>query len=312
MLRSIARLGLAPALAWALGASGAAAQDIYINASNTDHAYIAQYIGGDLVRTYTAHKGYQEPELTWVDEILPSWVIQARQADLYVRYGLRADVWADTVIEASRNPAIQFGQPGHLDPARGIEALEVPRGPVDRRLGRVHIQGNPHYLLDPHNARPVARTIARRMQAIWPEHADSFQSNLDDFLARLERKLSEWEERAAPLEGRNLATYHRTWTYFTERYGIDVVGVCEPKPGISPTPADLQTLIAAMRETRTTVLIKAPVYSERWPDYVDERLDHDVNVLTLGAHVGGDEGIDTYFALFDYLIDNLRRAYGVQ
>ena len=60
-----------------------------------------------------------------------------------------------------------------------------------------------------------------------------------------------------------------------------------------------------------SVLIKAPVYSEKWPEFVVEQLDYEVTILTLGAHVGGDDGVETYFDLFDYLIDKLLEAYGL-
>ena len=310
-LRAMGATAMACAVAalWGAGTPAMAA-DIFIMTSNTDHAYIAKHLGGELVEVYTPHKGYQEPELTWVDEILPSWVIKARRADLYIRYGLYADIWADTVIEASRNHDIFFGAPGYLDPAEGIAVLDVPSGPVDRRLGEVHLFGNPHFLLDPANAAHVARATAKRMTLLWPEHQGVFQGNLDDFLATLERKMKEWEQKAAPLRGKNIATYHRTWSYFTDRYGLNVVGVCEPKPNIEPTPADLRALIFAMKSTPTPVLIKTPVYSDKWPNYVREQLDYPVSIHTLGAHVGGDDGVETYFDLFDYLIDNLLRAYG--
>lgn len=285
--------------------------EIFIQTSNTDHANIAQYIGGDLVETYTPHKGYMEPELTWVDEILPSWVIKARGADMYVRYGLYADVWAETVIEASRNPKIAFGAPGYLDPTEHIEVLDLPTGPVDRRLGDVHLFGNPHFLLNPANAKPVAEAIAERMEFIWPEHAETFRRNLDSFLAQLDAKMKEWAKKAAPLRGKNIATYHKTWSYFAKRFGLNVVGVVEPKPGIEPTPSDVRRLVLAMRKFPTPVLLKVPVYSEKWPQFVVEHLDYEVTILTLGAHVGGDDGVETYFDLFDYLIDKLLEAYGL-
>ncbi|MCZ6553030.1 MAG: hypothetical protein O7A67_04435, partial [SAR324 cluster bacterium] len=59
------------------------------------------------------------------------------------------------------------------------------------------------------------------------------------------------------------------------------------------------------------VIVKAPVYSDRWPKFVAENLDYEVTIRTLGAHVGGDEGVETYFDLFDYLIDQLLDAYGL-
>lgn len=285
--------------------------EMLVMTSNVDHAWMAQWIGGDLVTTYTPHKGFQEPELTWVDEVFPSWIMRARRAGLYVRYGLLADAWADTVIEASGNPDIWMGEPGNLDPTGDFEVLEIPTGPVDRRMGDLHLFGNPHYLLDPANAIPVSKRIAERLTELMPEHGETFAANLKAFLERLEVKMAEWTRRAEPLRGKNIATYHRTWSYFAKRFGLNVVGVIEPKPGIEPTPSDLRTLIRAMKAHPAPVIVKAPVYSDRWPKFVAENLDYEVTIRTLGAHVGGDEGVETYFDLFDYLIDQLLDAYGL-
>jgi hypothetical protein len=131
---------LAAGFVLALAGRPAAAEQLVVMTSNTDHAWIAQFLGGDLVTTFTPHKGYQEPELTWVDQVFPSWIIRARRAQLYVRYGLEADVWAETVIEASGNPRIKAGEPGQLDPTGGFEILEIPTGPVDRRQGDLHVR----------------------------------------------------------------------------------------------------------------------------------------------------------------------------
>jgi ABC-type Zn uptake system ZnuABC Zn-binding protein ZnuA len=311
---------IVPAIRAALGAlllggfliARAAAAELFIMTSNVDHAWIAKRIGGDLVETYTPHKGYQEPELTWVDEIFPSWIIRAKRADGYVRYGLYADVWADTLIDASGNPRIKVGGPGYLDPTGGFEILEIPAGPVDRRMGDLHVFGNPHYLLDPANAIPVARKTADWLATLIPDRKATLEANLREFLSELDLKLKAWEIKAAPLRGKNLATYHRTWSYFAKRFGLNVVGVIEPKPGIEPTPRDLETLIAAMKVNPTPVIIKAPVYSDKWPNYVAQRVGYPVKIRTLGAHVGGDKGVETYFDLFDYLIDNLLELYGLQ
>lgn len=303
---------LAAALVLALAGRPAAAEKFFIMASNTDHAWMAQMLGGDLVTTYTPHKGYQEPELTWVDQVFPSWIIRARRADLYIRYGLEADVWADTVIEASGNPRIKAGELGQLDPTGGFRILEIPTGPVDRRQGDLHVFGNPHYLLDPANAVPVAKKIAGRMIQLLPEHRAEIEAHLQAFLDKLANKMQEWQAKMEPLRGKNIASYHRTWSYFAQRFGLNVVGVIEPKPGIEPSFQDLDTLITAMKTKHTPVIIEAPVYSDKWPKYVAEHLDYPVKIRTLGAHVGCTDDVKTYFDIFDYIIDNLRDLYGVK
>ena len=136
---------LAVVLFMALGlaqAGQAADRRIRVMGSSTDLMALAKEIARDRVEVYCPFPGYQEPEL-WVEEVFPSWAVKASRADIYIRIGLFADVWADTLITDARNPRIDPGAPGHVDASLGIEVLEIPSGPVDRSRGRDPYPGEP-------------------------------------------------------------------------------------------------------------------------------------------------------------------------
>jgi ABC-type Zn uptake system ZnuABC Zn-binding protein ZnuA len=279
--------------------------------SSTDLAAIVQEIGRERVQAHSFFQGHQEPEI-WVEEIFPSWVLRARRADLLVRIGLFADVWMDTVMESAQNRAVAPGGAGYVDASDGIAVLEVPTGPVDRSFGEIHLQGNPHYLLDPENAKTVAATILRALVRVAPAHAEEFRRHAADFTGRIDAALPRWARAAASLAGGKVAAYHRTWSYFARRYGLVVVGYCEPRPGIEPSPADIRRLTETMAREGARVIVHEPVYSPRLPLAVArevERLTRSpVRVVKLPAHVGGVAEARDYFAFIDYLIARLTEA----
>jgi zinc/manganese transport system substrate-binding protein len=289
----------------------AEARVLRIVASSTDLEAIAREIGRERLQGVSFFAGNQEPEL-WVEEIFPSWMLKAARADLFVRIGLFADVWADVVIEGARNPKIFPGGPGLVDASEGIRVLEVPGGPVDRSLGEIHLQGNPHYLLDPLNAKVVAGNILRGLIRASPADAEFFQRNAADFSRRVDEAMARWELAARPLRGKKLAAYHKTWSYLARRFGFQVVGYCEPKPGIEPSPADVRQLAETMAREGARLIIHAPVYSPRIPlavaREVERRTGQPVRVMLLPAHVGGVPEARDYFAFFDYLLARLNDA----
>ena len=244
--------------------------------------------------------------------MFPSWIIQASRADGYTRIGLFADVWADSLMIDARNPRIDPGAPGHVDASQGIQVLEIPTGPVDRSRGEIHLQGNPHYLLDPLNGKIVADSILRALVAIAPQDADFFTANAEDFKRRIDEAMVRWQAMAAPLRGKKLAAYHRTWSYLLKRFGLDIVGYVEPKPGISPSPLEIRNLVDAMVRQNVRLIIHAPVYHPRTPRAVARQvvaqIGEPVTVLLLPAHVGGVPEADTYFALFDYILTTLNEV----
>jgi zinc/manganese transport system substrate-binding protein len=287
------------------------ARPLRVITSSTDLAYIAQEIGRERVEAHSFFRGDQEPEL-WVEEVFPSWMVRASRADLLVRIGLYADIWMDTVIEGARNPKILPGAPGYVDASEGIAVLEVPTGRVDRSLGEIHVQGNPHYLLDPANARIVADNVLRGLARVSPADADYFRANAKAFTQRLDAAQPRWDNAAKGLRGKKLAAYHRTWSYLARRFGLVIVGYCEPKPGVEPSPADLRQLGETMAREDARLIVHEPVYSPRIPEAVardvERRAGRPVTVLKLPVHVGGVPDAKDYFAFIDYLLARLTGA----
>ncbi len=300
------------ALVAALATTGIAeARTVKVVTSSTDFASIAREIGRDRVQAHSFFHGYQEPEI-WVEDVFPSWIVRTSQADALLRIGLSADIWMDTVIEGAQNPRVAPDGPGYVDGSRGISVIEVPAGATDRSLGEIHIQGNPHYLLDPVNAKIVADNILQGLERAAPDDAEFFRKNARDFLARLDAALPRWEQAARGLRGKKLAAYHKTWSYLARRYGLVVVGYCEPKPGIEPSPADVRRLTDTMAREGARLIIHAPVESPRIPEAVarevQRRVGQPVKVMKLPAHVGGVPEAKDYFALIDYLIATLSES----
>jgi ABC-type Zn uptake system ZnuABC Zn-binding protein ZnuA len=278
------------------------AKTIKIVTSTTDFAAIAREIGKDRVEAFCPFKGFQEPEL-WVEEVFPSWMMKAAKADLYVRIGLMADVWAEVLIEGSRNKKIFPGESGYIDASKGIEVLDVPTSRVDRAQGEIHLQGNPHYLLDPLNGKIVADNILEGLIQVSPENADFFKANAENFKARIDQATVKWLEAAKPLQGTKLVSYHESWTYLARRFGFKMVGYCEPKPGVPPTPNDLEKLIGIIKTQGVKMIIKEPVYPDKIPNFVAGQTG--AKVYSLPAHVEGVPEAKDYFSMFDYLIAKL-------
>ena len=158
----------------------------------------------------------------------------------------------------------------------------------------------------------MADSILRALVAISPEDADFFTANTEDFKRRIDEAMVRWQEMAAPLRGKKLAAYHRTWSYLLKRFGLDIVGYVEPKPGIAPSPLEIRNLVTAMARQEVRLIIHAPVYHPRTPRAVARQvvaqIGEPVTVLMLPAHVGGVPEADTYFALFDYILTALNEV----
>jgi len=210
------------------------------------------------------------------------------------------------ILEGSRNPRIQSGESGYLDASEGIKRLEVPQS-VDRSMGDVHPHGNPHYWLDPENAKIVATSIASRLSELAPESAAYFQQNLNAFDAKIDERLTQWKERLAPYAGEKLISYHKSWTYLAERFGFKIAGELEPKPGVPPSPGHLKDVVNLINAEKIKVILNENIYKDDAARYVAGKTG--AHVVNAPISVGGEKAADDYFSLMDTIIEDIAKGF---
>jgi len=264
-------------------------------------ADLARQVGGDRVEARALARGTMDPHFV---ESKPNLVLELNRADLLVHVGLELEIgWLPPLVLGSRNPKIQLGQPGNLDASAQIPVQDVPATKIDRSLGDIHPQGNPHYWIPPGNAGIVAREIAERLAAIDPAGAAAYKANLERFTAELGRRRVEWEKRAAPVRGMKVVTYHRSWSYVSGWLGLQEVGTVEPKPGIPAPPSHIAQLIGLMRKDGVKVILMESFYPRNTVELIAQKAG--ARAVVLPSDVGAAPGISGYFQLVDAVLQKL-------
>lgn len=290
-------------IAW-LCTSLSASADLRIVTTTTDLGYLARVIGGERVRVDTLCQGTQDPHFV---QARPSYMVTLSRADLLLAVGLELEVgWLPALIQGARNPSINPGRPGYLEASSAIRPIDIPEGGADRSRGDVHPLGNPHFWLDPLNVKRMAHALSDRMAALEPANAKLFRNNERAFLERLDKKTKEWTDRMAPFKNSKIVSYHATFNYFHQRFGLRGIGYLEDRPGIPPSPAHLVQIMRRMREERVSVIFHESYYDRATSDMVGSRTS--VKVLVLPTSIGGAKGIATYEQLIDHLVNQFVAA----
>ena len=267
-------LALFPSLAFA---------KLNVVATIPDYGAIAEEIGGDKVKVTSIARGTEDQHFV---DARPSYVRVLNQADVLIEGGAELEVgWLPPLVTGARNQRILSDAPGHLVLSRNIRLLEVPTGPVDRSMGDVHPYGNPHFTLDPENGKTIASTIADTFSKVDPANANVYRSNLQRFNDRLDKKLAEWKKLMDPYRGTKVVTYHKSFDYFLERFGLDLAGTIEPKPGIEPSPSYVNSLIPKLKASGVKLVIIEPFRPRKTPEYVAQNVG--AKLLLLPGSVGG-------------------------
>jgi len=296
----VALLTVAVFFGWASTASAT----LNVVTTTEDIASLARQIGGGHVEVMSLTRGYQDAHFM---QAKPSLMVRMHSADLLIYQGLELEVgWLPLLIQGARNPKIFLGQPGHLDMSIAIDPIQVPEGPLDRSMGDVHPFGNPHYTLDPSNIKPMAYLLADHLSKLDPGHATEYKANRDRFVKTFEAHHARWKEIMKPYRGKKLVTYHRTWDYFLQHFGLVSIGTVETKPGVQPTPAHLAELAETMKAQKVKLILQANYYRLRFSELLADKTG--ATLLSLPPAVGGVPETKDTIEFFEYLVKRITEA----
>ena len=309
------------------------------------YAAIAQEVAGDLADVEAIARADVDPHFV---NPRPSFAVKIQRADMFVVTGLDLELWVPALLDRANNPKVNEGGSGHVAAYAGVQLLDVPET-VSRTGGDVHVFGNPHFHTDPVNGILIARNIAAGLKRIDPENAAAFDRNLADFEARIMNRLfgeqlvemlgaeiifdlartysfwdfaeeqsfqgrpltdylGGWLAAAAPFRDRPIVCYHKNWAYFSARFKTPCAMFIEPKPGIPASPRHVRDVISFIRSENIPALLAANYFSRTQVERVAARTG--AAAVIVPEHVGGAEGADDYFAIFDLWISRLAEAFG--
>jgi zinc/manganese transport system substrate-binding protein len=280
------------------------AQQIRVVTTFPELADITRQIGKKLVNVESLATGVEDPHGV---PMKPSFVPRLNRADVLILTGLDDEhSWLPALLEVASNAKILLGQPGYVDCSIGIPVLEAPSR-LDRAEGDLHPKGNPHYMLDPVNAKIAIQNIAAGLSRNFPQHQQEFDKNLKTYLAELDTSIARWQKAAAPLRGVRYVEYHPEWIYFADRFGLKKIGSIELKPGIEPTPNHVVQLVQQIKQEKAQILLYG-AQNPRLPQQISSETG--IKVLRLYTNAGGRPETDSYIKWIDYTVRSLVEALG--
>ncbi len=285
---------------------GAPAQaKVKVLACEPEWGALAMEIGGAQVDVAVATSARQDPHQI---QARPSLVARARNADLVFCTGAELEVgWLPVLLQQSGNAEVQPGRPGYFEAASVVRKLEVPTQ-LDRSQGDVHAAGNPHIQTDPRNIALVATALSARLQQIDAAHAADYQQRERDFGQRWQQALARWNAQAAPLKGLPVVSQHKGFPYLYDWLGLKEVAVLEPKPGVEPSVAQLQGVLATLKATPARMVIHAAYQDPKPSDWLSGNAG--IPSVKLPFTVGGSDAAKDLFGLYDDTLMRLLAAAG--
>jgi zinc/manganese transport system substrate-binding protein len=276
---------------------------VNIFACEPEWAALAEEIGGDKVSVKSATNANQDVHHI---RAKPSLLAAMRQADLVFCSGASLEIgWLPILIKKAGGPNVQPETIGWLMASDYVSKLEV-MDKVDRSMGHVHPEGNPHIHLDPNNMAIIANVLAERLMLLDETDRPYYEQNLSAFQSKWGEYIRQWENTATPLKGKQVVVYHNAWAYLIKWLGMDVVATLEPKPGIPPTASHLENVLKNVQGKNVTAILVAPYENMDAAEWLSGKTG--IPVLKQPFTVGGNNQAKDLKGLFDETIRLLKES----
>lgn len=320
--------------------SMATSQQIKVVCSFSDYSSIVKEIAGDKADVMQISQGESDPHFI---PPKPSYAMLLNKADLWITTGMDLEQWSATLIDKARNKNIMDGAIGFVSASDGIVILDKVTK-ADRSEGDVHLMGNPHINTSPANWKVIAKNITIGLIKVDPANSAFYEANRDAYIDKVDRalfgdklvdmfggetltlllqnhtlfaflekdyngaKLSEllggWLKEALPLRGKKLIAYHKNWAYFSDVFGLQIIGFIEPKPGIPPSAKHVQYMVNLIKEQDINIMLVASYFERKSPQMIASKTD--IEAVYLPLFVNPELGINNNFELMDYWIETVK------
>jgi ABC-type Zn uptake system ZnuABC Zn-binding protein ZnuA len=164
------------------------------------------------------------------------------------------------------DPTLSLAQSDKKDSAQiyllGDHTLQPSQYLYDFSFPKDQGHPNPHLWMDVVYAMKYTELVRDELSSVDPANAATYKKNADAYLATL-RTLNTAVQGAIdtiPPENRLLLTYHDSFAYFANRYGMKVIGAIQPADFAEPSAQEVAELIDQIRTEHVPAIFGSEVF----------------------------------------------------
>ena len=232
-------------------------------------------------------------------------------AKLVIRAAPGVDPWFDKLL--ARGVAkhsltgISRGEPGYLDASTAVANDPLTISAAFARTKRASRGGpNPHYWLDPKSADAITEKMVETFSKLDPKNAKYYADNRKNFLARLDGKITEWQSRLAPFRNEPMIAFHDDWSYFANRFRLNIVDYMAARDRAPPKRAKIAELTKLIKAKGIKLILAEVNQPERHANKLAQATG--AKVVSLAGSVGELPQTDDYISLFEANVNALVAA----
>lgn len=137
-----------------------------------------------------------------------------------------------------------------------------------------------HIWLSPRESQTQAKTIAKALIELYPEHSELYEANLQKFLTELQTLDTDLETALKPINNRVFLVSHPAYGYFVRDYGMIQLSI--EFEGKDPTPRQLTRVFEQARDNKIKTIFVQRQYSNKGARLIASKIG--ANVVNLDPY----------------------------
>ena len=194
-----------------------------------------------------------------------------------------------------------------IDSSRGIHLIEGSHEHEHNQQESHddhHHEEDPHIWLSPANAKIMAQNICTGLSAYYPDHFQTFETNLAALLADLDTLQTYGDAQLADLSCRELITFHDGFAYLAESFDLEILEAVEEESGSEASAAELIHLIKEVRHHQLPAIFTETLGSVSAAETISAETGAAIYALDMAMYG------DSYFDAMYHNINTLKGALG--
>ena len=248
-------------------------------------AYLAEAIGGNLVKVSTVTPSNVEPHDF---ELSGKETAELGKADLIAYVPGFQPSLDKAVKEVGSGPTVvDLSKPADLVHHEGVEEEhehghdEHGHDEHGHAEGEEHGNGlDPHFWLDPQRMIAVAEAMEASFSKIDPANANDYKAGLDKLRTALTDLDTQYSTGLSTCQRTTFVTSHAAFGYMADRYRLTQASISGIDPETEPSPAELASIKSVVQSTGTTTIFTEELVSPTTAQAIAAETGAETNVLS--------------------------------
>lgn len=235
-------------------------------------------------------------------EPTPNTIIRINESDLFVYTSDIMETWISNLFtELNDQGPIVVNSSNGVELITHLEEEHSDEEDHDEEY-------DPHFWLDPLNAKIMAENITVGLIEMDPENADFYQANANIYLSELDKLDQEFIDLFNRVK-LNKIIYggHFAFGYLSNRFNIEILSPYTGySPDAEPSVSSLAELINVMQENQIKVIFYEELVDPKIARTISEQTGANIEVLH-GAHNLSQEEMAQGLTYFDVMRSNIEK-----